>query len=305
MNKKRIMAIVIALILGIFITYNIPSMAKFVTNKISSYFIKSKDFYFTSDLLTENNTSYRISTWSGVGSFSVSFNLYSKDNELLYTESDITYTLNVQCSSDVICSLSKDSGILYMNDNDHTDNIIINVSPRRVFLPDETVNIKVTAESTSPYKKTLKGEFNYLVEKNGVSYEIADEEGRAYLFLKVTNDIGYCIVKQDFDTYHVGDRISATDYRNLNSENKKKCVSKYLNVSFDPREVLLDSTSDIIKDSTYTTTNINGVNYINSFSYRIDPSSAFQIKFFKSDTLINNSTTNIGDDSVLSVNTSD
>ena len=296
MKKRRVVYIVASIIVGVIFIMSIPSLAKYITDKIHSYFIRGKNFFFTSDLLNENTASYQIGTWSGVGQFSVAFNLYSKDNELLFTENDISYTVEVECSSDVVCTSSKSSGILYMSDVDHTDTITITVVPQRVFVADEVVNIKVTVQSTSPYEKTLKGEFNYLVGRDGVSYHIEDEVGRAYLFLKVTNDIDYCTVTENFSTYHVGDRLSSNEYRALNEADLGKCVSRYLNVSFNPSTVLLDSTSNILETSTYTTTVISGTNYINGFVYKIAPSSAFQIKFYK-----NNPTINYENSSVLNI----
>ena len=301
MKKKKLVKIFLAVVLGSIAIYNVPTMAKYITDKIASNFLKTKSFYFTSDLLSDRNASYQIGTWSGVGPFNVSFNIYSKDNELLFSDSDITFTVSVTCPNDVICSLNKTSGTLYKNDITHQDNIVISVSPQRVFLPDETLTITAVVNSTSPYEKELTGEFNYKVAKEGVSYSIDDESGRTYLFLKVVNDIDYCTVREAFGSYSVGDNLSDTQYRALSPTDRGKCISKILNVSFNPQDVLLDNTSDIIADSTYTTTVINGTSYINSISYKLAPASAFQIKFYKTDMLANNSSTILTNDSIVRV----
>ena len=306
MKKRRLIIIgILVVVAAVILSMNAKTLAKYVTDRISSYFIKSKDFYFTSDLLTVEESTYELSSWSGIGAFDVSFNIYSKDNELLYTESDIPYTITVDCPQDVICSPSSINGVLYQSSVNHSENININVSPQRIFIADEVVSVRVTAKSTSPYVKTLKAVFNYKVGKEGVTYEIKDEAGQAYLFLKVTNNMDYCTVREAFSTYSVGDRISSDDYRLLDSNNKKKCVSKYLNVSFSPNNVLLDTTSSIMDDITYTTTTINSISYINSLSYRVAPGSAFQIKFYKTNPLIDNTATVLTNNSILVVSTSD
>ncbi len=304
MKKKKLTKIFLFILLFAVAAYSVPAAAKYITDRITSNYLKTKSFYFTSDLLSERGVSYQIGTWSGVGPFNVSFNLYSKNNELLFSDSDIAYTVSFTCPSDVICSANKTSGTLYKADVNHEDNIIISVSPQRVYVADETLPISVTVNSTSPYEKELKAVFNYKVAREGVSYSIDDETGRAYLFLKVVNDIDYCTVVEAFTGHQVGDNISDSEYRTLSETNKNKCISKILNVSFDPQDVLLDSTSDVLKNATYTTTTINQISYINSFSYKLAPSSAFQIKFYKTNMTANNSSNNLDNNSIVRVNVS-
>ena len=51
------------------------------------------------------------------------------------------------------------------------------------------------------------------------------------------------MVKQDFDKYKVDDRIDRNTYMELSDEDKKKCTSALISLSFDPRETILDMTS--------------------------------------------------------------
>ena len=304
MKKRRIIIIILALLIGILVAFNYKTMAKFVTDRITSYYLRSKNFYFSSNLLDPTNPTYQIGTWSGTGNFSVSFDLFSKDNQYLFSESDITYEITYQCSSDVLCSATKSAGTLYANDSNHSETITINIAPQRVFLADERVTINVTARSTSPYVKILRAQFIYIVGREGVSYEIADEANRTYLFLKVINDINYCTVITDFGDYEVGDHISNAEYRNLSEANKSKCISQYINVSFSPQQLLIDNTIELLKSATTTTQTINGVNYINSIRFPMNPDSTEAIKFYKINTTLDNTYPHGNNASIVTVTAS-
>ena len=118
-----------------------------------------------------------------------------------------------------------------------------------------------------------------------MTYEIEDETNKAYALLKMTNAVSFCTVTEAFDAYSVGDKIDGSDFINLSDTNKNKCISEYINISFDPNILLVDNTSSILNYATYTTTNIGGVDYINTMRFKIDPSSTLALKFYK----INNS----------------
>lgn len=281
MKKRKLFRISVIIFIGIILSIGLTTSAKYITDTITSYYLRSKNFYYSSNLLDTTNPTYRIGTWSGVGNFNISLDLFSKENEYLFSESDISFTIAVTCSQDVTCTLNKNSGTLYTTDNDHSDNIIVTVNPSRVFVEDETVTINVVARSISPYIKELKATFIYIVGREGVSYEIEDEANRPYLFLKVINDIDYCTVTTAFGDYSVGDNISDTVYRTLSTTNQAKCISQYIDLSFNPQNLLFDNTSPVIDRSTYTTTTINSVDYLNTLRFAISPNSTIAIKFYK------------------------
>jgi hypothetical protein len=287
MRNKRMTKTIAVIIVTIILIYTIPTVAKYVTDRIKSYYLKSKDFYFSSNLLDTSNTTYQIGTWSGAGSFDVEFELYSKENDYLFSESDITYTVTSNCSTDAVCTLSKSSGTLFASDTTHMDTITVHVNPQRVFQANESVTINVTAKSTAPYTKELKATFQYIVGMEGVSYTIEDEANRTYLLLKVTNDIDYCTVINAFGSYTPGNLISDSVYRTLSESNKHNCVSQYISLSFNPNQLLLDNTSNVMDNATYNTTTIGGINYINSLNFAIAPNSTIAIKFYKIDMTAN------------------
>ena len=274
------------LIFILFAGFGIFTFAKFVSVKYHNYFLDSKHFYFTSNRLTDNNALYRVNNWSGVGSFTISFDLLSLKNSYVYTDYDIPYTTSATCPNDVICQVDKPTGVIFTSSSSHSDTITISVSPQRSFNENERLTVHVVATSASPYVKTLTADFQYVVGKQGVTYEIEDSRNQPYLTLKVTNAISFCKVVTAFGDYTVNTQLDNSVYRLLNPIDKPKCVSQIINLQFDPNDLLLDTTSNIVDESTYSSTTIGGVAYINNLAFNIAPVSTVAIKFYKVDTSI-------------------
>lgn len=276
--KKKYLILITIFIIPVFI-YGTFTFAKYVTERYFSYYSNSKDFYFSSNILTEDNPLYQVNNWLGIGQFSINFDLLSKKNEYVYSNYDIAYEASVTCPNDVICEIDKPNGVIYSSS--HSDTIQINVVPTRLYTEGERVNIQIVARTTSPYVKEISARFEYVVGKTGVTYEIDDKVNSPYLSLKITNAINYCVVIEAFDDYNLNDAIDVENYMKLSSDKKKKCVSKYANISFDPWNVYLDTTGEILKKTTYTTMNYNGKNYVNSMRFALEPQSSVEIKFYK------------------------
>ncbi len=304
-KKIRFLRIALFILFAIFLTYGITTSAKYVTDRITSYYLRSKNFYFSSNLLDKTNPTYQIGTWSGVGEFDISFDLYSKENDYLFSESDITYEVSYTKSADVNATINKATGTLYSQDTEHSDKIIITVIPQRVFVENESVTVSVLAKSTSPYKKEIRATFVYIVGQEGVSYSIQDEANSNYMFLKVTNDIDYCTVITAFGDYSVNDHISDSDYRDLTSTQQLNCVSQYITLQYNPSDILIDSTSAVLEHATYTTTTINSISHLNSITFAIAPNSTVSIKYYKINPTANNTyPTSGGNSSIITVTAS-
>lgn len=278
LKYKRIIVLITAILFIIFVG---PIMAKFITDTYHSYYLSSKHFYFTSNRLKKNNPTYLVNNWSGVGSFSIDVGLSSMKNSLVYSSFDIPYTVRYVCPTGVTCSFDKNSSTIYGDDPNHADSVVLSVNPGRTYTENERLSIYIEATSTSPYVETIGAYFEYVVGKQGITYEIEDEANRPYMILKITSAISFCKVTEAFLTYQVNDTIDSKTYMALSSENKLKCVSKKIDLSFNPNTILLDTTSNIIEESTYTTQTISSVDYINSLSFGIGPVSTMAIKFYK------------------------
>ena len=160
--------------------------------------------------------------------------------------------------------------------------------------------MEITVKSTSPYKKTISGRFILKVGKSGLYYKIDDESLRTYLNFNITNTKDFYLVKEAFDNYSINDRIDRTTYISLSEENKNKCLSAKITLTFDPNNVILDMTNSIyLKKINYTTINIDGYDYINSITFNMDSESSEVVKFYKADTSKNYTYPVINDNSII------
>lgn len=296
-TKKLIVVIVVLALLSL----GSSSLAKYVTQEFHSYYLNAKHFYFTSNRLKKNNPTYMVNNWSGVGSFNISFDLSSEKNSYVYTDSDIAYQVSFDCPDDVRCYLDKPTGVIYKNSTTHSDTVTLSVVPTRSYGEKEGLSIAIEAKSTNPYVETIKATFSYVVGKQGITYEIEDENNRTYMLLKITNAINYCKVIQAFDNYRVGDLIESSVYRSLSDVNKAKCVGEKITLNFDPNKIILDTVADIVNTATYTTTRINGTDYLNSLTFNIEPISTMAIKFYKIETSKNYTYPIVNNNSIVGV----
>lgn len=296
---------IIIIILIVLISYAGVTLAKYVIEEFHGYYLNSKHFYFTSNRLTESNTLYQINNWSGVGSFNISFDLLSQKNTYVYTDYDIPYTVTVTCPTGVTCTVDKPSGTIYSNSTTHSDTITVSVNPQRAYAENESLTVHIVASSTSPYQKTISADFEYVVGKQGVTYLIDDVANQTYMILKVTNAVNFCTVVTAFGNYAVGASIPNDVYRRLDPLDKPKCISKEIVLNFSPNNVILDTTANIIDNSTYTNTTINGVQYINSLTFNIEPLSTVAVKFYKKNTALNYTYPSGNNSSIVTVTVND
>lgn len=265
----------------VIVSFGVTTLARYVIEEFHGYYLNAKHFYFTSNRLKRDNPVYLVNNWSGVGSFNISFDILSQKNEYVYTEYDIPYTVTFDCPNDVTCSVDKPSSTVYSASSTHSDTVTLSINPSRAYNENEHLIIDVTAQSTSPYVETITARFEYVVGKQGATYEIDDEANQVYLHLKITNATNFCKVTEAFGNYSVNDLIDNSIYRTLSTIDQAKCISKYIDLSFNPNILLIDTTENIIDESTYTTTTLNGTDYINSLSTTIAPLSTVSIKFYK------------------------
>ena len=294
--KYRRIILIVMLIIALFpvgVTFS-----KYIYDKIKYYILEANHFYFNSDKLEDKGITYNINNWGGVDSFNIQFELNNHKNNLLTSDSDIAYDISVVCDNDVQCSISNDSGIIYKDEKTVSYDVIVN--PLRVFDTGESVNVKIEATSSSPYVKTLSGDFVITVGKKGVSYEIVDEPFQPYFMFNITNVIDKYTVIKEFDNYKVGDVISISTYKNLSDSNKKNCISAIITLEFDPNKVVVDTTSNIINNSEITNTFVNGVSYVSKIKFNVEATSSTSIRFYKKDKSIDYTYPYVNDTSIIS-----
>lgn len=286
-KKKILIVLIIFLCLPISFT-----LGRFVYNKVLDLYFTSKNFFFESDKLTVDGAVYSLDYWNGVDPYNVVINLNSFKNNELKSTSDVTYEINYTCSSEIICNTTKDKGTIYSDTN--TDSLTITMTPNSIFKDGDSVVLKVEAKSLSPYEKTLSAEFELVVGKYGLSHEIVDSRNNVYMELKITNTLDYYTVKESFDGYSVGDRISSDDYASLSVQNKEKCASAIITLKFNPDVIYTDNNNTTFLNSyNVKTEKIDGFDYINEFTFKMDSTSSTVVKFYKKDVTKNFTGTNV------------
>jgi len=268
------------------------TFGRYVYTKVLDLYFLTKNFYFESDKLKYPEASYSSNYWNGVDPYDIVINLKTLKNDKLKTNSNVTYTITKQCPNTVSCTLSKAGDTISKDTN--LDTVNFTMTPIASFNDNDTVTMRIIATSTSPYTKTLSATFTLTVGKYGLSHVIEDEAGRPYLNLKVTNTLDSYVVKEAFGNNTPGNHISQAVYDSLSDTDKAKCASAVIGVSFNPNVIKIDNTNKYFMDAYNVQTQvINSFDYVNSFTFDMNPSISNTIKFYKNDKSMNYSNSNV------------
>lgn len=255
-KKNRIILLLIVLVILIFLVPMMTSLSKYIYNAVHDYYLGSKGFYFNSDKLSSNHSEFEIANnWSGAETYTITINLNSKKNDLVFAESDIDYTITYTHSDNIECTISKNNGTIKGSASGglNEDYFMIVINPANgTGLPNGAqawVEIEVT--STAPYKTTLSGKLYVGVGTESISHEIIDSSNNPYLEVNIINSLN---------------------------------TNKDVTLAFDPNVILLDMTSNFRLNSTATTTQlINGYDYINSVTSQVKSLETKTVRFYKID----------------------
>lgn len=277
LNNKNII-IIVALLTGVFL---IGTYGRYIYRGLRNYYLSTKNFYFNSDKLSEDESYYQLDNWSGVEPVTITINMNSKKNNIVASSDNISYTISYECSTNVSCTASKDTGLIMNGSN--TDYFTITMTPTVQLGDGDSIWLEVETSATSPYTKTLSGKFTINVGEIGLSYEIVDSMGSPYLDFNITNTLDYYEVIEAFGDYSVGDRMEIREYLALSPENKTHCTSALITLTFDPNLFRLDNTSEAYLQAkrTTTTTMSDGFDYINSVTFGTDALSSTSVRFYK------------------------
>ena len=299
-QKRKIKQIII--IIGILLCVGslVIVLGRYVTNSINNFFIKSKTFYFQSDKLTEKNPTFQVENWSGVDDYTITVNMNSRKNNIEVATMDIGYDIKYKCSSNAICQLNKESGIIKKETN--TDFFNLTITPNKQLQTGDKVIVEIEATSNTGYKKTIKGKFVLVVGQEKLTYQITDAKEKPYMNLRITNTLSYYIVDQAFDSYTINQRIDIDSYLELSNDKKSKCHSAIVTISFDPNYILIDNTGEsYINSINKKTVQINGETYINEITIPIDAISSKDLRFYKVDVSQNYTYPNNNNQSIVTI----
>lgn len=299
-TRKKLLIILIALFV-VLITL-VVTFGRYVYNMYQNYILESQGFYFNSSVMSMNGSNHSINNWDGVSSYPITIDVNNRKNSMLWTSSDISYDITVECSSNIICELNKESGII--RSETQIDSYTITITPVGNFSSNQKATVKTTAKSTYPYVKELSTTYTIGIETSNFSYKITDSVGSKYLILELTNSFTYYKVETAFGNYNVGDNISIDTYNSLTSFQKANCLSARVTLNYDPNHVLLDMTDQTYYNrisNSQQTTSINGYSYVNQFAFKMEASSSNKIIFYKTDTTKDYTYPNNNNSSIISV----
>lgn len=279
MKRRRLIILLVGLLA---ISPLAITFSRYVIQNVKNYIMQANHFFFNSDKLVDGGITYEINNWGGASNIEIQFELNNHKNNILTSDADITYTLTTTCDeTEVICSLNSNSGTIQKAEK--TDQFTLTVVPQRAFDDNESVTVSVSASSSSPYEKTLSATFVITVGRRGIDYEITDKVNQPYFIFSITNALDTYKVVTAFGDYSVGDIITTNEYLALSAANKANCASAIITLTFDPSVVVLDTTSDIMKVATYTTTTYQGIAYISSITFDVDVLTSTEVRFYKRD----------------------
>ena len=282
---KRTKIIIILLIIVLLLPVGV-TLSRYVLENVRNYIMEANHFFFNSDKLVAGGITYEMNNWGGVTDVPIDFELNNHKNNILTSDADITYSISLSYDqTSIACSLSSSSGVIQKLEK--TDEFELMVTPLRPYNDGESVTVTVTATSSSPYIKTLSATFIITVGRRGVDYEIRDKANQAYLMFNITNSLDTYKVIEAFGNYNVDHVFTTNEYLALTPAERAKCASILVTLTFNPAVVILDTTSDIMKNSTFTTTLYDGINYINSITFGVDGMTSEEIRFYKRNTSAN------------------
>lgn len=282
MKKKKIL-IVIFLFFMVSLTISL-TLGKYVYNSVWNYYLTSRNFYFDSDLLSVNSRNNSFLKWNGEN---IHFSLKNSSNDKLVSDYNISYKITCSVLGDeseyVECLLNDSNkatyngtltSVSYCLSNNEEDKELnkadceikgyewINEPIKKdnyfnLKLIDDTkeideVSVKIVAESTSPYHKTLTGIFNLnKVDKFESEYNVEFENLNDYIQLLI-----------------------------INRSNEKKCFS----ISFDSNDYLIDLDNNSIIEK-----ELNESEIVNKITVEVSNESSIKYDFYKINSIIENS----------------
>lgn len=267
-HKKLATILVIGVgFVGFFLAIN---YGRYVKDVIQMFYLRSQNFYFSSDKLTIHGKTYEINPWNGTTSYDIPISMSSLLNSIKGTSDNILYEVscegdeNVDCYFDVLGTRSEKRKI---TTDYHSDNYVVTVVPRNVdsegqaigINDGDVVSVTITATSYSPYVETLSATFNLVIGNYGVNYEIEDEINSLYL-----------------NTYVSNTRPDVTVNAVLEID------SSYVD------DVFFDMSNPIMQQDSYQVleyTTIDGYDYITKISFDLSPKSSLMVKYYKKNTV--------------------
>lgn len=220
------------------------SFSKYVIQLSKMHIQRAKNFYFTSNILTEDKKTYELRDWNGKKIYTLEINLNNYDDEIRYTKDEIKYNFSAISSTPGVKLTTSDTGEGVLKANVKNQNkLTVNIEPTKNFAPGENIEIEINAKSTEPYEKNLCAIIKIYVEDEKTY--IADLKDKSM---------------QDFAELYI-------DTGRFENE---------LTITYDNTKAILDNNNELLKD-----VKINKTGSKSSFNLKASSNSNYCIKFVK------------------------
>ena len=277
-TKKKIIIICILIVLISFMSV----FARYMLNVSTDFFTRAQKFPFYSDKLREDNPNYQLENWGGGEPYPITINMSSKENELIFADYDIEYSISAKCSENIDYSLSKTEGIIYAISN--KDSFSVTIIPNSSLETGDVVWVDVTVVVSEPFEKTLSARFTMKIGKENITYSIVDSAYSPYLEVVITNTLSSYTVETAFGPYSSGAIISREVYRELGTTDQAKCYSAKIRLQFDPNIIVVDMTNEnYLKATNFDTATKGGFTYIKDMTFKVDAITGTRVRFYKMD----------------------
>lgn len=196
-NKNIFILLCIAII--VFFLIIAKTKSKYFAKLQSTHTIESSAFYFESNLASVDGIEYDAGKWDGINPINLEFYINNFENEYLITGDDIKFTIEAEKTNDsnndlnvqILSGTSQVSGEQVLTGNTKTTkNYKLKISKAGTTLTQNSYNIKLKINSSSPYRKELIGNINITKENinSNIDATLSDNAGYVTLNLKV-NDV--------------------------------------------------------------------------------------------------------------------
>ena len=215
--KKKFL-IVYLILLTIIITMTVV-LGKYLQELKNNTLYEAENFYFRSDLLSEDSKSYTLQR----GVNKIVIHLYNSEDRLRYTKVDINYVVKLEKINDDgnLVKVREENGVL--SNSGFTDNEV-------VFDNLENGKYKVSAIAINPYTKILEGNFVITNNDNRIDYSVGDNVDSTVMFLTIKTVDYTGNIKIKFPDGLYPDNNEEV-FKNVNIDNSKEVIINFKNNS--------------------------------------------------------------------------
>lgn len=179
--KNNYRKILISLFILVTISVGIGVFAKYYYKYETNSLYEAENFYFSSDLLKAEGTTYDYKK----GVDTIKINISNNIDTLRYTETNIDYQVSITDINGNTVVDKNNQSITKVNGTLNGDKIN---STEIAFNNLQDGTYKVIATSLAPYKKTLEAIFVIANNDNNIYYEVSDSAGSTVLYLTITSN---------------------------------------------------------------------------------------------------------------------